>query len=220
MSTISKDDYIKTIYELSILNGSVKPSQIAQSLKVSKSAITDMIKKLVRDEFVIRESTGLFLTKSGEKIALNLIRKHRIWETFLSKTLKLDWSEIHEEAENLEHATSNFLINKIDEFLSFPKTDPHGSPIPDINYQIDQTKIGEILLSKTEGSFVITAINDKDKSIIKLMNLLNIQLGTHLKIISKIESDNSLFVSIDGKEQILSLSIITKLYVKAVDVCS
>ena len=104
---------------------------LADKLEVSNAASTDMVKRLNTQGLLRYEKyKGVELTDQGEKLALRTIRRHRLWETFLINTLGLSWSEVHEEAEVLEHQTSDFLIDKIDQFLDYPEFDPHGDPIP------------------------------------------------------------------------------------------
>lgn len=132
MSTISKENYLKVIFNQNeLVNDFVTTSQMAQELDVSNAAISDMAKKLSSEGLITYEKyKGMELTSKGEKMALKVIRRHRLWELFLMKILGLNWSEIHDEAENLEHHSSDFLIDKIDEYLGYPEFDPHGHPIP------------------------------------------------------------------------------------------
>ncbi len=130
----STQNYLKIIFSLSDnrFNTVVKVSDISKRLEVSPAAVTDMVKKLEQDGFVTSEPyRGLRLTKTGWKIGCNMVRHHRLWEAFLHLELGLSWDKVHHEAERLEHACSDDLINKIEEKLNFPTTDPHGNPIPD-----------------------------------------------------------------------------------------
>ena len=130
----STQNYLKTIFSLSgpKREVAVKVSDISKKLEVSPAAVTDMVKKLEHDGYVISQPyKGLTLTESGWKVGCNMVRHHRLWEAFLHLELGLSWDEVHEEAERLEHACSDKLINKIEEKMNFPKCDPHGHPIPD-----------------------------------------------------------------------------------------
>jgi DtxR family Mn-dependent transcriptional regulator len=218
MSTISKEDYIKAIFEIhSKFNRSVKSIELAEKLSVSKPAISDMIRKLVRDGFVEKNKYGsIMLSESGNDLALNLIRKHRLWEMFLHDVLKLSWEEIHEEAENLEHSTSDYLIEKIDDFLGNPKFDPHGSPIPDKNGNLKAIESLEKLSTKGKGKYRVKTIDDKDRSFIEALNQLKISLDTIIEVREKIDFDNSLLVKVNKREHILSQNFSEKLYVTEV----
>lgn len=130
----STQNYLKIIFSLSDnrFNTVVKVSDISKRLEVSPAAVTDMVKKLESEGFVKSEPyRGLTLTETGWKIGCNMVRHHRLWEAFLHLELGLPWDKVHEEAERLEHACSDDLINKIEEKMNFPTVDPHGNPIPD-----------------------------------------------------------------------------------------
>ena len=127
----SIEDYLKNIYTIKLAVGKVSTSLLAEKLGVSAAAVSDMVSKLSRTGYIKNTPyKGFELTKKGQDIAINLIRKHRIWEVFLLKHLKYPWEQVHTEAENLEHASSDELILKLEDFLEFPKYDPHGDPIP------------------------------------------------------------------------------------------
>jgi DtxR family Mn-dependent transcriptional regulator len=148
MITISKEDYLKEIYKIAIDNDSnVSTANLAEKLSVTNAATSDMAKKLAKAGYIIYEKyKGIRLTTRGKKEALKIIRRHRLWESFLIETLGLNWGEVHEEAEKLEHQTSDFLIDKIDEYLDYPQFDPHGEPIP--------TKLGRIPEASGKHKFI------------------------------------------------------------------
>ena len=130
----STQNYLKTIFSFCVSDPKrvVKVSEISKKLEVTPAAVTDMIRKLEGEGFVTSEPyRGLQLTKRGWDVGCNMVRHHRLWESFLYTELGLPWDKVHEEAERLEHACSDELINKIEEKLGFPKLDPHGNPIPD-----------------------------------------------------------------------------------------
>src|SRR5262245_38075112 len=135
MSTFTEENYLKAIYHLS--DGGVKAvftNDLAEAMQTKAASVTDMIKKMSARELVHYERYyGVKITNKGKLKALQIIRKHRLWETFLVQKLGFAWDEVHEVAEQLEHIQSEGLINKLDEYLGFPKADPHGDPIPDQN---------------------------------------------------------------------------------------
>src|SRR5471030_1303396 len=132
MNTLAEENYLKSIYHLSLDTGNVSTNQLAAQLNTKASSVTDMLKKLA-DKALINYTPyqGVTLTGAGEKIAINIIRKHRLWEFFLVEKLSFKWDEVHEMAEEMEHISSNELIDRLDKFMGFPKYDPHGDPIPD-----------------------------------------------------------------------------------------
>jgi DtxR family Mn-dependent transcriptional regulator len=132
----STQNYLKTIFSLSanVFDTVVKVSDISKKLDISPAAVTDMVKKLEQEGFVKSQPyRGLVLTETGWKIGCNMVRHHRLWEAFLHHELGLPWDKVHAEAERLEHACSDELINKIEEKMGYPTNDPHGNPIPDRN---------------------------------------------------------------------------------------
>ena len=133
-----------------------RPGTLAKVLDISNAATTDMARSLAQKNLVnYIKYQKLSLTPEGKELALSILRKHRLWEAFLSKTLNLTLHEIHEEAERLEHATSNFLADKIDEYLNYPAADPHGDPIPCSSGK-EQLNKNAIVLSKPKLAKCIT----------------------------------------------------------------
>jgi DtxR family Mn-dependent transcriptional regulator len=136
MPSLTVENYLKAILQLSLGTDAdlVTTGQLASSLGVSPGTVTSMLKTLAEGGLVqYRPYEGVSLSPSGHKLALRMIRRHRLLETFLVRTLSLTWDEVHEEAENLEHAVSDVLIDRIDDFLGHPTADPHGDPIPSAN---------------------------------------------------------------------------------------
>ena len=138
MLSYTEENYIKAIYHLA--DGGKKTvltNEIAEVMKTKAASVTDMIKKLSQKNFISYEKYyGVKMTKHGKNEALTIIRKHRLWETFLVQKLQFNWDEVHEIAEQLEHIQSPLLIEKLDAFLNYPKADPHGEPIPDSNGKV------------------------------------------------------------------------------------
>src|SRR5687767_1418769 len=153
MLSFTEENYLKTIYRLS--EGGAKAvltNEIAELMSTKPASVTDMVKKLSLKNLIGYEKYyGVKITKHGKSEALMVIRKHRLWETFLVEKLNFSWDEVHDVAEQLEHIQSNLLIEKLDEFLGFPTSDPHGHPIPDKNGKIQQVRqvpLAESALSK------------------------------------------------------------------------
>ena len=135
MLSFTEENYLKTIFSLIENNkGTASTNEIAEKIKTKAPTVTDMLKRLSSKDLIIyKPYQGVQFTDKGLEVAVILVRKHRIWETFLVKKLGFGWGEVHDIAEELEHVKSIELINKLDEFLGFPKNDPHGDPIPDKN---------------------------------------------------------------------------------------
>ena len=137
----SEENYIKAIFHLQRQDGTVTTNELANELKTKPASVTDMMKKLkVKKLLHYQPYQGFRLSSEGNKVALGIIRRHRLWEYFLAEKLKFSWDEVHEVAEDLEHVSNKKLIDKLDEFLGFPRVDPHGDPIPDANGKIEISK--------------------------------------------------------------------------------
>jgi DtxR family Mn-dependent transcriptional regulator len=142
MNNISQEDYLTAIFRNLDDAGEIKPNLLAEKLEISNAAVTDMLRKLSRDGFVdYKKYKSIKLTSEGESYAKNMLRRHRIWEVFLHQTLGMPWDKVHDEAEKLEHSSSDEIINLLEEFLDYPEVDPHGYPIPDKNGKIKKSKL-------------------------------------------------------------------------------
>jgi len=205
----SEEDYIKTIFNLSEFgNKQVSTNSISKVLKIEPASVTDMVKKLSLKKLIYHKKyKGSQISKSGIKVALQIIRKHRLWEVFLHEKLNFKWDKIHNIAEELEHVSSNKLIDELDDYLKYPKIDPHGDPIPNKLGVIESNvKISLSDLKIFESGIVSRIIKENDH-FFKLLKKLNIQIGTKIKVIEKLKFDNSLEIIIDKKKLLISKKI-------------
>lgn len=215
--SITEENYLKAIFSLS--NGNkemVNTNNIAEHLEMKPASITDMVKKLSSKKLVQYEKyKGTSLTSSGAKIALQIIRKHRLWETFLVEKLNFKWDEVHELAEQLEHIKSQELVKRLDSFLGNPKFDPHGDPIPDENGILDFKKSTQLSGLDNNEKGVVMGVNDSTDLFLKYLNKLNISLGTHIKVIDRIPFDQSLEIIIDDASTsvIVSAEVANNIYI-------
>ena len=218
MNTKSEEDYLKCLYHLQQGKKSVSTNEIAVYLSMKPSSVSDMLKKLAEKKCVnYLKYKGSSLTKKGELIALSVIRKHRLWETFLVNKLGFSWSKVHNIAEQLEHVNSEELIDKLDHFLSYPQIDPHGDPIPQKNGTIAQ--LNQKLLSELkhgeEG--IITGIKKGTPSLLNFLDQKNIKLGDQIQLISILEFDQSAEVIIHEKTINLSEKICSNLLLETLN---
>jgi DtxR family Mn-dependent transcriptional regulator len=216
MLTISKENYLKAIYKHQEGgNVSVPASCIADELQVSNAAISKMAKTLSGEGLLdYQKHRGVRLTEEGEKFALKVIRRHRMWELFLIDVLGLTWAEVHDEAEKLEHSTSEFLINKMDEFLGFPKFDPHGSPIPDKHGKLPELPaVLQLALCEPGETYRVARVQDGDSQLMKYLTRIGINLDTEIKIIEKFSFDHSINVEMKGKHFLLSEKVVARIWV-------
>ncbi len=200
MYTSAEENYIKGIYKLSEKNksGLVSTNEIAELMKTKAASVTDMIKKLAQKKILQhRPYQGVQLTIHGEQTALKIIRKHRLWEVFLVDKLDFNWDEVHEIAEQLEHIKSEALIDRLDEFLGFPSYDPHGDPIPSKEGELTIRK-KVMLLDMEEGlQGTIVELGDTSDTFLRYLDKIGISLGSKVRVIEKIEFDNSLQLEVN-----------------------
>lgn len=202
----SEENYIKAIFHLQRQDGTVTTNELANELKTKPASVTDMMKKLkVKKLLNYQPYQGFRLTNDGNKVALGIIRRHRLWEYFLAEKLKFSWDEVHEVAEDLEHVSNKKLIDKLDEFLGFPRTDPHGDPIPDANGKIEISKkicLTEIALNTIA---IVSSVSDQSSEILELLEHKKIAIGTKLEVKKKFDFDNSMEVKI-GRQPAFTIS--------------
>lgn len=216
MLSQTEENYLKAIYSIGLSNTkNVNTTLIAKKLETKPSSVTDMIQKLAEKELVNYEKyKGASLTQSGKKIAIEIIRKHRLWEVFLVNKLNYNWNEVHDIAEQLEHIKSDTLVGKLEDFLDFPKHDPHGDPIPDENGNIAHHK--KVMLSSVENnsSCIVIGVKDSSSSFLNYLDNANIKLGCTLKVVSKEKFDNSMLI--ENTDNLISIShqISKNLFVK------
>jgi DtxR family Mn-dependent transcriptional regulator len=147
---------------------------------------------------------GFTLTKEGEKISINLIRKHRLLEVFLQQNLNYEWDEVHAEAERLEHVCSDMFINKLEEYLGFPKFDPHGDPIPDKNGRLAATHYALLSASEINKDYIIAKVNDASNEVLQYLSKIGLKLNSKIHLSERIEFDGSLVITIGSKKHLIS----------------
>lgn len=216
--TFSEENYLKTIYHLTIVSDSeVSTNAIAEMMETKASSVTDMLKKLADKDLVnYIKYQGVSLTNKGKLTAKMIVRKHRLWEVFLVEKLNFPWDEVHDIAEQLEHIKSEKLINKLDDFLGNPTEDPHGDPIPNARGQI--ITIEKQLLSElTENQTgICVGVKDSSSEFLKYLDKQEIALGSRIEIIEKETFDSSLKIMVDSKELMISNKIAGNLFVKLI----
>lgn len=192
----SEENYIKAIFHLQ-KGGTVTTNELSAELQTRPASVTDMMKKLRTKKLVhYRAYRGFRLTAEGNKVALLIIRRHRLWEFFLAEKLKFNWDEVHIVAEDLEHVSSKKLIDKLDEFLGFPRFDPHGDPIPDSNGRIETSKqvcLTELPLNKPA---IVCHVSDQSTEMLELLGHKKIGIGTKLEVKRKFSFDQSLEIKV------------------------
>ncbi|WP_017258346.1 metal-dependent transcriptional regulator [Pedobacter arcticus] len=201
MLSFTEENYLKALLKITIDNNVVEvgTNELASHLDVKPATVTDMLKKLKEKQLINYEKYGkISLNDNGRKIALEILRKHRLWETFLYQKLDFNWDEVHEIAEQLEHIKSAKLINKLDAFLDFPQFDPHGDPIPTEQGEIKVTY--KKTLSEVSVGDVCKLVAVKDNSAAFLQYVVKIGLGISsiIKVIGRQDFDAMMMIDVDG----------------------
>jgi DtxR family transcriptional regulator, Mn-dependent transcriptional regulator len=204
MLSFAEENYLKAIYHLSNDGDQeVSTNAIAESLSTKPASVSDMIAKLAKKGVVnYKKYHGVRISEEGRKAALQVLRKHRLWEVFLVEKLKFNWDEVHEVAEQLEHINSSLLTKRLDEFLGYPKYDPHGDPIPDENGRFHakpQVPLSEL---SEYGSGIVVAVKDSTPVFLQYLDKLGTYIGAKVKIVERIPFDGSLQLLVDNQKTI------------------
>ena len=203
----TEENYLKCIYKLSqTIDEEINTNAIAAELSTSPASVTDMLKRLSEKKLISYiKYKGVRLTSSGEKYANGLIRKHRLWEVFLVDKLNFTWDEVHDIAEQLEHVQSEELTERMDDFLGYPKFDPHGDAIPDKNGKYTPRK--QTLLSELEKGKkgVILGVNEHSAVFLQYLDTQKLGIGVQVEVVGHTPYDNSLTIKV-GKDRNLTVS--------------
>ncbi len=206
MNSYTEENYLKSIYHLSVTSDdSVSTNSIAAALNTKAASVTDMLKKLSDKKLInYTKYQGVSLTEEGKGIAINIVRKHRLWEFFLVEKLNFKWDEVHELAEELEHITSVELIDRLDKFLGHPKYDPHGDPIPDATGRIKKDELVPIATLKPEQSGIIMGVREHTPVFLQYLEKMNLTIGKQIKLIEVVAFDHSVLLNVSGN--VISIS--------------
>lgn len=193
----SEENYIKSIYNLQKATEKVNTNSLAAFLDTSAASITDMLKKLKTKKLIeYKKYYGFRLNAAGNKEALKIIRRHRLWEFFLVEKLGMEWEKVHAIAEELEHVSSVELITRLDHFLGTPKIDPHGDPIPDekgVMPVLKQTALIDLPIKKTA---TVSSVSNQTPEMMEMLNYYRIKIGSSIKVLKSFVFDGSLHIKI------------------------
>lgn len=214
MLTQAEENYVKEIFALEEdHNKSVSTNDLAEKLNTKPSSVTDMLRKLSAKNIVVyTKYKGTNLSQLGRKKAIEIIRKHRLWETFLVEMLQFSWDEVHEIAEQLEHIQSEPLINKLDAFLGHPHADPHGDPIPDQQGRFQFTKQTSLADLKIGSQGVLVSVKDSSAPFLHYLNKNQIALGDLIQVVDIEPFDRSFKIEHKSKRMVISENIARNLY--------
>ncbi len=211
----SFENYLKIIFLAEKDTGQVKPQIVANRLQISTAAVTDMFKRLSEEGFIIYSPyKGARLTDKGIQVGRQMVRRHRIWEMYLCQALGFQWEEVHDEAERLEHASSDGLIDRLEELLGHPDHDPHGDPIPSKEGVFPKQIASRPLSSVAAGeSVTVIRVHDFDTHFLAHLQKMGIGLGQIIVVKEILPFDGSILIEIDGKTETLSQMASTHIFV-------
>jgi len=215
--SFTEENYLKSLIHLTLFSkdkNEVGTNELATNLSVKPATVNDMLKKLKEKNLVDYKKYGkISLTESGRLFGMNVIRKHRLWETFLVEKLSFSWDEVHEVAEQLEHIQSSKLVDSLEALLEYPKFDPHGDPIPNAKGEIELTlriTLDEMNVMSTNK---VVAVKDNSSEFLQYVNRLNLKIGDEIHLISKESYDDLLTIEIHGKQHVVSQKFAQNIFV-------
>lgn len=214
----TEENYLKAIFSIGNAGngGGVSTNELSEHLHNKAGSVTDMLKRLAEKKLInYQKYKGVVLTAKGEKLALGIVRKHRLWEVFLMEKLRFRWDEVHEIAEQLEHIRSDELINRLDEFLGRPRFDPHGDPIPDSNGQLSAVKALPLNQYREKGQFIFMGVCEHSKTFLQHLTSVGLRIGDAIRVEEINEFDNSYKVKINkGGSQFFSNKVASNILVE------
>jgi len=196
--TATEENYIKAIYHLQSVHEKVSTSLLSEEMQTKPASVTDMLKKLELKKTVhYQKYKGFILTELGNKKAINVVRKHRLWEYFLVNKLGFEWDEVHSMAEELEHITNNELTTRLDNYLGNPAFDPHGDPIPDNKGKMKILKQENLANVPLKKLLFVSSVKNQSAEMLELLNHYHIGIGTRIQVNRRFEFDGSIEIKID-----------------------
>ena len=201
MHSYTEENYLKEIFKLmEKQSGEISTNAIAEKLGTKAASVTDMLKKLSDKKLLhYKKYQGVQLSAKGKKVAIEVIRNHRLWEVFLVEKLQFKWDEVHEMAEELEHINSKEMVKRLDKYLGYPKFDPHGDPIPDVNGKLGIPKSRILASLGLNKSAQVIGVIDHSPAFLQYIEKLGIGIGQTIKLKEIIHYDQSLHIGISGK---------------------
>jgi DtxR family Mn-dependent transcriptional regulator len=214
MYTLTEENYLKSIYHLSLNAINVSTNQIAAQLNTKAASVTDMLKKLADKELInYTKYQGVNLTPSGEKVAIHIIRNHRLWEYFLVEKLHFKWDEVHEMAEEMEHISSKELIDRLDKFMEYPQHDPHGDPIPDSEGHFKTHDVKPVSEFGIDACGIVSGVRDHSAVFLQYLEKQQLTIGTKIRITEIIDYDHSMILEVENKQTHISREVADNLLI-------
>ena len=215
MESVTVENYLKAIYQRSDTSGGAPTGELARRLKITPGSVTLMLQRLAEAGLVnYAAHQGVRLTEKGEKVAIRVVRKHRLLELFLTQTLGLPWDEVHEEAENLEHAVSDRLVARIDDYLGHPDRDPHGDPIPDANGEMRTREGTPLAECEAKTSFMLLRVPDRSPDFLRYLREGGLIVGVKGTVLANQPSAGIVTVEVEDRPISLSREMAASILVR------
>jgi DtxR family Mn-dependent transcriptional regulator len=217
MLSHTEENYLKGLFHLtteSMDKSKAGTNELAAHLNVKPASVNDMLKKLKEKKLISYEKYGkISLTAEGKRKAVDIVRKHRLWETFLYEKLEFSWDEVHEIAEQLEHIQSQKLIDKLDKFLDYPAYDPHGDAIPNAKGELDTKPRKTLSEIATGKSCKLIAVKDNSATFLQYVVKVGLGISSKIKVLSRQDYDANLEIEVNGKKSTVSQKFAENIYV-------
>ncbi len=217
--TISIEDYLKSIYVLTLAEERASTNQIAERMGVTPASVTGMLKRLATNDPPLLEYQkhhGVVLTAEGEKVALEMIRHHRLLELFLHETLGYPWDEVHAEADRLEHVISEVFEERIAQALGDPNHDPHGDPIPTRDLILPQMSWARLDMLREGQQAIVQRVDNETPELLRYLSSIGVIPGVHLEVVGFSEFDGNLHLRVGETVLVLGPGVTQQIYVEVV----
>lgn len=210
------EDYLKAIYELEIRHGAASTNEIAAALRIAAPSVSGMIRRLSSQGLIAHEPyKGVQLTREGRRAALKTIRRHRVIESYLTQALGYPWDRVHDEAERLEHAASDELIDRMAEAIGEPETDPHGAPIPTRDGTLGaEPRLAPLAELAEGGRARIARVGDRDAERLRYLATLGMAIGSEIELVSREPYDGPITLKVDGKRRVIGGELARQIFVE------
>jgi len=214
LTTVTDENYLKETYSLQLDHPRVTTSMLADRFGTTAATVTGMLKKLADRKWVVYEPyRGVTLTEAGKQIALEVIRHHRLLETYLAEAMGIPWDRVHEEAERLEHVLSDYLEQRIDELLGHPNFDPHGSPIPARDGSIRELNRLRLSQLPSGSRAEICEVSDRDPELLAHMDALGLRLHTRLAVVHMEPIDELMTIEVENRQIVIGKRTASHIFV-------
>lgn len=204
MLSFAEENYLKAVFHLSD-NGkqNVSTNELSDAMQTKPASVSDMIRKLAAKELLQHEKyRGVYITETGRREALKVVRKHRLWEVFLVEKLHFNWDEVHEVAEQLEHIKSPLLVERLDKFLGYPKYDPHGDPIPNAEGEYNPKPKLQLSELPVGTRALIVAVKDSSPLFLQYLDKIGVHIGANVRLLDRVAYDGSVQIRVNNKQEL------------------